>query len=200
MDCPNLVANARHLSPMRAKLLVLKQGLRGMMHEPVSLVGAWLKRVAEGYCRRHAVPGSVCLQHRHARLQGTHHPAIAGGKSTAPVYCRHLSCREPLQDSGFRARVPNLLRASNPLTTGSPGFTYGSLAPQPKPPRKPRLRTVRHPSETEEFLPSIYKGPEAVKTISRRDLHSASDHRPKSLIFRRLAPLSSCVFPPKERS
>jgi hypothetical protein len=130
MDCPNLVANARHLSPMRAKLLVLKQGLRGMMHEPVSLVGAWLKRVAEGYCRRHAVPGSVCLQHRHARLQGTHHPAIAGGKSTAPVYCRHLSCREPLQDSGFRARVPNLLRASNPLTTGSPGFTYGSLAPQ----------------------------------------------------------------------
>jgi hypothetical protein len=59
MDCPNLVANARHLSPMRAKLLVLKQGLRGMMHEPVSLVGAWLKRVAEGYCRRHAVPGSV---------------------------------------------------------------------------------------------------------------------------------------------
>src|ERR1035437_5771758 len=91
-------------------------------------------------------------------------------------------------------------RGTAPLTKRTESSSQVRLAPQPKPPRKPRLRTVRHPSETEEFLPSIYKGPEAVKTISRRDLHSASDHRPKSLIFRRLAPLSTCVFPPKERS
>ena len=29
-----------------------------MMHEPVAHVGAWLKRVVEGYYRYHAVPGN----------------------------------------------------------------------------------------------------------------------------------------------
>ena len=29
------------------------------MHEPVALVGAWLKRVVEGYYRYHAVPGNL---------------------------------------------------------------------------------------------------------------------------------------------
>ncbi len=43
---------------MRAKLEVVKQELRRKMHEPVAQVGAWLKRVVEGYYRYHAVPGN----------------------------------------------------------------------------------------------------------------------------------------------
>jgi len=43
---------------MRAKLQSIKQELRRQMHEPVGVVGAWLKRVAEGYYRYHAVPGN----------------------------------------------------------------------------------------------------------------------------------------------
>jgi hypothetical protein len=44
---------------MRAKLRVIQQELRRMMHEPVALVGAWLKRVVEGYYQYHAVPGNL---------------------------------------------------------------------------------------------------------------------------------------------
>jgi len=44
---------------MRAKLLLLKQELSRKMHERVSSVGAWLKRVVEGYYRYHAVPGNL---------------------------------------------------------------------------------------------------------------------------------------------
>jgi hypothetical protein len=43
---------------MKAKLQQIKQELRRRMHEPVPLVGAWLKRVVEGYYRYHAVPGN----------------------------------------------------------------------------------------------------------------------------------------------
>jgi len=43
---------------MRAKLQAVKQELRRNLHEPVSVVGAWLKRVVEGYYRYHAVPGN----------------------------------------------------------------------------------------------------------------------------------------------
>jgi hypothetical protein len=32
---------------MRAKLLLVKQELRRKMHEPVGVVGGWLKRVVE---------------------------------------------------------------------------------------------------------------------------------------------------------
>jgi len=39
---------------MRAKLHAIKQELRRKMHEPVAQVGAWLKRVVEGYYRYHA--------------------------------------------------------------------------------------------------------------------------------------------------
>jgi len=35
-----------------------------MMHEPVALVGAWLKRVVEGYYRYHAVPGNLSVLSR----------------------------------------------------------------------------------------------------------------------------------------
>ena len=44
---------------MRAKLLLVKQELRRKMHEPVGVVGGWLKRVVEGYYRYHAVPGNM---------------------------------------------------------------------------------------------------------------------------------------------
>jgi group II intron reverse transcriptase/maturase len=43
---------------MRAKLQSFKQELRRQMQEPVGAVGAWLKRVVEGYYRYHAVPGN----------------------------------------------------------------------------------------------------------------------------------------------
>ncbi len=44
---------------MRAVLLRIKQELRARMHEPVVLVGAWMKQVVEGYYRYHCVPGNL---------------------------------------------------------------------------------------------------------------------------------------------
>src|SRR5579872_5367542 len=49
---------------LRAKLLAIKQELRRKMHEPIVLVGAWLKRVVEGYYRYHAVPGNLAVLSR----------------------------------------------------------------------------------------------------------------------------------------
>jgi len=49
---------------MRAKLIAIKLELRRMMHEPVAHVGAWLKRVVEGYYRYHAVPGNLSVLSR----------------------------------------------------------------------------------------------------------------------------------------
>ena len=49
---------------MRAKLLLLKQELRRRMHEPVSAVGEWLKRVVHGYYLYHAVPGNLPMLSR----------------------------------------------------------------------------------------------------------------------------------------
>ena len=46
---------------MRAKLHAIKQELRRKMHEPVAEVGAWLKRVVDGYYRYHAVPGNLAV-------------------------------------------------------------------------------------------------------------------------------------------
>ena len=46
---------------MRAKLHAIKQELRRKMHEPVGQVGAWLKRVVDGYYRYHAVPGNLAV-------------------------------------------------------------------------------------------------------------------------------------------
>ena len=46
---------------MRAKLQSVKQELRRKMHAPVGVVGAWLKRVVEGYYRYHAVPGNIVV-------------------------------------------------------------------------------------------------------------------------------------------
>jgi group II intron reverse transcriptase/maturase len=50
------VGRATTAKRMRAKLQAVKQELRRHMHEPVAVVGQWLKRVVEGYYRYHAVP------------------------------------------------------------------------------------------------------------------------------------------------
>ena len=46
---------------MRARLQAIKQEMRRKMHEPVAQVGAWLKRVVDGYYRYHAVPGNLSV-------------------------------------------------------------------------------------------------------------------------------------------
>ena len=42
-----------------AKLQALKAELRRRMHEPITDVGAWLRKVVTGYHRYHAVPGNI---------------------------------------------------------------------------------------------------------------------------------------------
>jgi RNA-directed DNA polymerase len=44
---------------MVAKLHAIKAELRLRMHEPVADVGAWLRKVVNGYYRYHAVPGNL---------------------------------------------------------------------------------------------------------------------------------------------
>jgi RNA-directed DNA polymerase len=41
---------------LRAKLQVIKTELRLRRHDPVPEVGAWLRRVVQGYFNYHAVP------------------------------------------------------------------------------------------------------------------------------------------------
>ena len=43
---------------LRAALKRIKTALRGRMHDPISEVGNWLRRVVLGYYRYHAVPGN----------------------------------------------------------------------------------------------------------------------------------------------
>ena len=44
---------------MTAKLQSIKAELRRRMHEPIALVGEWLKRVILGYYQSHAIPGNL---------------------------------------------------------------------------------------------------------------------------------------------
>jgi RNA-directed DNA polymerase len=44
---------------MVAKLHAIKAELRLRMHEPIADVGAWLRKVVNGYYRYHAVPGNI---------------------------------------------------------------------------------------------------------------------------------------------
>jgi len=48
---------------MAAKLRAVKAELRRRMHEPVALVGEWLRRVTVGYYRYYAVPGNIVRLH-----------------------------------------------------------------------------------------------------------------------------------------
>jgi group II intron reverse transcriptase/maturase len=57
---------------MAAKLLPLKAELRRRMHEPIPLVGAWVRKVVTGYDQYHAIPGNLdrlsVFHHRLRRL------------------------------------------------------------------------------------------------------------------------------------
>ena len=44
---------------MRTRLKALRQALMRRMHEPIPVVGRWLRRVVQGYFNYHAVPGNV---------------------------------------------------------------------------------------------------------------------------------------------
>jgi RNA-directed DNA polymerase len=44
---------------MTAKLRDIKVELRRRMHEPIALVGEWLKKVVVGYFQYHAIPGNL---------------------------------------------------------------------------------------------------------------------------------------------
>ena len=44
---------------LRARLLEIKQQLRGRMHDPVAQTGAWLRSVVQGYFNYHAIPGNI---------------------------------------------------------------------------------------------------------------------------------------------
>ncbi|MFY9512995.1 MAG: reverse transcriptase domain-containing protein [Rubrivivax sp.] len=44
---------------MRARLQAIRQALNRRMHEPIPVVGRWLRRVVQGYFNYHAVPGNV---------------------------------------------------------------------------------------------------------------------------------------------
>jgi hypothetical protein len=64
---------------MRATLAAIREALMRRRHEPVSVIGAWLNRVVQGYFNYHAVPtnlmrldsfrSEVCRAWRHALLR-----------------------------------------------------------------------------------------------------------------------------------
>jgi len=58
------VGRATAVKRMRATLLRIKQKLRRKMHEPMRVVGPWLKRVVDGYYRYHAVPENMAALKR----------------------------------------------------------------------------------------------------------------------------------------
>jgi hypothetical protein len=62
-----------HLSKrMTAKLRDINSELRRRMHEPIPLIGEWLKKVLIGYYQYHAIPGNLdrmsLFRHRLRRL------------------------------------------------------------------------------------------------------------------------------------
>jgi len=60
---------------MAAKLWALKAELRRRMHEPLSRVGEWVRKVLTGYYQYHAIPNNLdqvsLFRHRLRRLWGT---------------------------------------------------------------------------------------------------------------------------------
>lgn len=44
---------------MRATLKALRQALYRRRHEPIAVVGTWLRRVMQGYFNYHAVPATT---------------------------------------------------------------------------------------------------------------------------------------------
>ncbi len=103
---------------MRAKLLELKQELRRNMHEPVGVVGEWLKRVVDGYYRFHAVPGNVqvlgrfrdhlCRLWRHVlrRRSQKGKPGWAQLRPTFERWIPRLKTLHPYPDARFDVHHP----------------------------------------------------------------------------------------------
>ncbi len=102
---------------MRAKLIAIKLQLRRMMHEPVALVGAWLKRVVEGYYQYHAVPGNLntlgrfrerlCRYWRHV-LRRRSQRRKPDWEHLRPIFNRWIPCPRtlhPYPDVRFDARI-----------------------------------------------------------------------------------------------
>ena len=65
------------------------------MHEPVADVGAWLKRVVDGYYRYHAVPGNLAVlgrfRERVCRYCGTFYVVAVSGGSPIGNNCGRSS-------------------------------------------------------------------------------------------------------------
>ena len=54
-----LVRRQTSAKRLRAKLQQLKQTLVARRHEPIAVVGVWLRRVVRGYFNYHAIPGNL---------------------------------------------------------------------------------------------------------------------------------------------
>ena len=52
---------------MCASLKALRQTLKRRKHEPIPVIGRWLRRVVQGYFNDHAVPGNTVWQHTSTR-------------------------------------------------------------------------------------------------------------------------------------
>ena len=64
---------------MRARLKAIREALMRRMHEPVLVVGRWLRRVVQGYFNYHAVPGNV------DRLDAFRKDGVSGVAACAPT-------------------------------------------------------------------------------------------------------------------
>ena len=90
-----------------------------MMHEPVEQVGAWLKRVVEGYYQYHAVPGNCrCFRGSESGFAVTGGMCYAGavsGESQTGSICG------PSSNGGFLVPVLYILILINASTLLSKG-------------------------------------------------------------------------------
>lgn len=97
----------------RVRLLAIEQELRRRMHEPIVLVGAWLKRVVEGYYRYHAVPGNPAVRERLCRywrriLRRGSQRRKPNSEQLRPIFDRWLPrprTLHPYPDVRFDARI-----------------------------------------------------------------------------------------------
>ncbi len=94
---------------MTAKLRDIKAELRRRMHEPIALVGEWLKKVVAGYFQYHAIPGNL------DRLSVFRHSlSMAFRISKSREHLHHHS-------SGCSRGVDSLGQAANPALASTRG-------------------------------------------------------------------------------
>ncbi len=86
--------------------------------KPVGAVGAWLKRVVDGYYRYHAVPGNLVVLGRFRTVfaccggKALQRHAVSGGNRDGIVVCARFS-NDGFLDLVLCIRIPT--RASMPL-------------------------------------------------------------------------------------